>query len=98
MNKVVNGMTVPQLTKKTNYDNWCLQMKTFLGSQDIWDVVEIGYQEPEKEANQTAAQITALNKTRVRDKSVLYFLYNAVDESGFEKIANVASSRKCRIF
>jgi len=36
MTKVMNGMTVPQLTKKTNYDNWCLQMKTLLGSQDIW--------------------------------------------------------------
>ena len=35
MAKVVNGMTVPQLTKKTNYDNWCLQMKTFLESQNI---------------------------------------------------------------
>jgi len=30
----------------------------------------------------------------VKDKSALYFLYNAVDESGFEKIANVASSKE----
>jgi len=35
MAKVVNGMMMLQLTKKTNYDNWCLQMKTLLGSQDI---------------------------------------------------------------
>ena len=54
MAKVVNGMTVPQLTKKTNYDNWCLQMKTLLGSQDIWDIVESGYEEPTEDANQTA--------------------------------------------
>ena len=30
----------------------------------------------------------------MKDKSALYFLYNAVDESGFEKIANVASSKE----
>ena len=67
MAKVVNGMTVPQLTKKANYDNWCLQMKTLLGSQDIWDIVESGYEEPAEDANQTATQITALKKTRVKD-------------------------------
>jgi len=94
MAKIVNGMTVPQLTKKTNYDNWCLQIKTLLGSQDIWDIVESGYEELAEDANQTVAQITALKKTRVKDKSALYFLYNAVDELGFKKIANVASSKE----
>jgi len=80
--------------KKTNYDNWCLQMKTLLGSQDIWDIVESGYEEPTEDANQTMAQIAALKKTRVKDKSALYFLYNAVEELGFEKIANFASSKE----
>ena len=94
MAKVVNGMMVPQLTKKTNYDNWCLQMKTLLGSQDIWDIVESGYEEHAEDANQTVAQIAVLKKTRVKDKSALYFLYNVVDESSFEKIANVASSKE----
>jgi len=30
----------------------------------------------------------------VKDKLALYFLYNAMDESGFEKIANVPSSKE----
>ena len=30
----------------------------------------------------------------MKEKSALYFLYNAVDKSGFEKIANVASSKE----
>nr|KYP38812.1 Retrovirus-related Pol polyprotein from transposon TNT 1-94 [Cajanus cajan] len=87
-------MTVPQLSKKTNYDNWCLQMKTLLGSQSLWDIVEKGFQEPEEDEDQSVAQIATLEKTRVKDKSALYFLYNAVDESGFEKIANAASSKE----
>jgi len=69
-------------------------MKTLLGSQDIWDIVENGYEEPAEDANQTVAQIVVLKKTRVKDKSALYFLYNVVDESGFEKIANIASSKE----
>jgi len=56
--------------------------------------VESGYEEPAEDANQTVAQIAMLKKTRVKDKSALYFLYNVVDESGFEKIANVASSKE----
>nr|KYP37038.1 Retrovirus-related Pol polyprotein from transposon TNT 1-94 [Cajanus cajan] len=87
-------MTVPQLSKKTNYDNWCLQMKTLLGSHSLWDIVEKGFQEPEEDEDQSVAQIATLEKTRVKDKSALYFLYNAVDESGFEKIANAASSKE----
>jgi len=63
MAKVVNGMTVSQLSTKTNYDNWCLQMKTLLGSQDIRDIVESEYQELVEDTNQAVAQITALKKT-----------------------------------
>ena len=42
---VVNGMVMPQLKTKTTYDNWCLQMKILLRSQDIWDTVDV---RPEK--------------------------------------------------
>nr|KYP39766.1 Retrovirus-related Pol polyprotein from transposon TNT 1-94 [Cajanus cajan] len=69
-------------------------MKTLLGSQSLWDIVEKGFQEPKEDEDQSVAQIAALEKTRVKDKSALYFLYNAVDESGFEKIANAASSKE----
>ncbi|XP_029124735.1 plasma membrane ATPase 2 [Cajanus cajan] len=55
---------------------------TLLGSQSLWDIVEKGFQEPEEDEDQSVAQIAALEKTRVKDKSALYFLYNAVDESG----------------
>jgi len=69
-------------------------MKTLLGTQDIWDIMETGYEEPTDDTNQMVAQIIALKKTQVQDKSTLYFLYNVVDESGFEKIENVASLKE----
>ena len=41
---------IPKLTKD-NYDNWCIRLKEFLGSQECIEIVEYGYDEPEsKEA------------------------------------------------
>ncbi|XP_047177875.1 uncharacterized protein LOC124844900 [Vigna umbellata] len=94
MAKVVNGMTVPQLSENANYDNWCVQMKVLLRSQDVWDMVKIGYEEPGESENLTVAQIAALKKSRMKDGSALYFLFNAVDESGFEKIVNAMTAKE----
>jgi len=53
--------------------------------------METRYQEHADYVNQTITQITVLKKIRVRDKSALY---NVVNESSFEKIANVASLKE----
>ena len=55
-------------------------MKTFLGSQDAWDVVENGY-----------AQKDALKDLRKKDKKDLFFFYQGVGESAFEKIAKATT-------
>lgn len=36
----------------------------------------------------------ALKKIRMKDKSALYFLFQAVDELGFEKIASATTSKE----
>nr|KYP75006.1 Retrovirus-related Pol polyprotein from transposon TNT 1-94 [Cajanus cajan] len=69
-------------------------MKALLGSQDNWDVVENGYEEPVTTEGYTNAQLNALKVARAKDKAALYLLYRAVDESGFEKIANAKSSKE----
>nr|KYP46906.1 Retrovirus-related Pol polyprotein from transposon TNT 1-94 [Cajanus cajan] len=69
-------------------------MKALHGSQDNWDVVENGHEEPVTTEGYSNAQLNALKVVRAKDKAALYLLYRAVDESGFEKIANAKSSKE----
>jgi len=43
---VMNNLLMSRLTKMVNYDNWNIQMKVFLGSQDDWEVIQEGFKEP----------------------------------------------------
>jgi Domain of unknown function (DUF4219) len=52
---------VPKLTK-SNYDNWSIQIRALLGTQDIWDIVEIGYVEPEVGIALTVSEMKILKK------------------------------------
>ena len=61
---------IPKLTKD-NYDNWCIRLKEFLGSQECIEIVEYGYDEPEsKEAENSLqeAQKQVLRANRKKDK------------------------------
>ena len=93
------NMIQPQILKltKTNYDNWSIQMKVLLGSQDLWELVENGYAEPESlaaEATLTAIQKNELNKVRKSGKKAFFLIYQGVEESTFKKIFNAQSSKQ----
>ena len=88
------GMTLPKLSK-TNYDNWSIQIKALLGSQDCWEEVETGFTEPEAGTALNNAQLKALKERRMKDKTALYILYQGVDEAGFEKIAGISFPTSC---
>ncbi|XP_068498401.1 uncharacterized protein [Phaseolus vulgaris] len=94
MANVTGQIPLPLLTKATRYGNWSIQMKTLLGSQDSWEVVEEGFEEPTNTTGYTAAQTKALKEMRSKDKAALYMLYRAVDEAIFEKIAGASTSKE----
>ncbi|XP_028061494.1 uncharacterized protein LOC114264962 [Camellia sinensis] len=72
-------------------------MQVLLASQDLWKLVDRGYDEPatlEDERNLNDAQKTTLKDSRKRDKKALYLLYQGIDESSFKKIAAATTSKK----
>ncbi|XP_073109477.1 uncharacterized protein [Elaeis guineensis] len=56
---------IPKLTKE-NFGNWCIQMKSLFGSQDLWEIVNDGYTEPtpDQERGYNQNQKEALRVTR----------------------------------
>jgi len=94
MISLTNSVSLPKLTKVVNYDNWSLKMKTLLGSQENWEVIEDGFDEPANTTSWSNAQLKVLKDARVKDKAALYILYQAIDESDFEKIASGKSSKE----
>ncbi|GAB2270308.1 hypothetical protein Dimus_038837 [Dionaea muscipula] len=77
---------IPRLTKH-NYENWSIQMKALLGSQNVWELIEQGYEAPEQE---TAAS----REVRRKDKKALFLIYQRVDEAAFEKIVDSTTSKE----
>lgn len=57
----------PRLDGK-NYNYWSIQMKVLLGTQELWDIVETGYEEPAEGATLTAAQTNKLGENRKKDR------------------------------
>jgi len=47
-------------------------MKDLLGSQDAWEVVEKGFEEPTDTTGYTTTQAKALKEMRSKDKATLY--------------------------
>ena len=86
----MNTLFQPQFPKlgKDNYENWSIQMKVLLGSQDVWELVEKGYEEPktkEDEEKLSETQKAALKEFRKRDKKALFLIYQGIDESNLKK-------------
>eukprot|EP00268_Persea_americana_P051130 TRINITY_DN5623_c0_g1_i2.p1 TRINITY_DN5623_c0_g1~~TRINITY_DN5623_c0_g1_i2.p1 ORF type:complete len:341 (-),score=50.50 TRINITY_DN5623_c0_g1_i2:1073-2095(-) len=94
----MNGTIQPQLPKFSGnfFDQWCIQMKALFGFQELTEIIEAGYVEP---ADQVAAaalsqtQKDNLRENRKKDKKVLFFLYQAVDEIVFERISSATTAK-----
>ncbi|XP_010525702.1 PREDICTED: uncharacterized protein LOC104803469 [Tarenaya hassleriana] len=83
---------IPKLTKE-NYERWSIQMKAFLGGQDVWDAIEEEYHEPEDLDTATSAVKKAAKEATVKDQRALSFIQLSMDDSIFEKIAHTTSSK-----
>ena len=81
-----NNMLQPQLPRfdGKNYSRWNQLMKVLYGSQDLLEIVENGFVEPQDQAALTQQQNNELKENR---KNALFFIYQAVDEVIFKRIS-----------
>ena len=80
---------LPQFNGK-NYDYWSITMKALLASQDLWEIVEYGFEElaDETEFNAlTQGEKDLLKNNRKKDSKARVLLYLAVDQSMFPRLA-----------
>lgn len=47
---------------RDNYETWCIRVKTWLDSQDVWERVKKGFEEPIEEATLISTQRKAVQK------------------------------------
>ncbi|KAK2994414.1 hypothetical protein RJ640_009641 [Escallonia rubra] len=87
------AFSFPKLVKD-NYERWSIQMKTFLGGQDVWEAVEEEYVEPENLAGANQALKKAAKKARVKDQKALSLIQLGVDDNIFERIAQATTAKR----
>eukprot|EP00253_Pinus_taeda_P033019 PITA_33019 len=86
----------PQFNGKS-YDYWEITMKAMFACQDIWEIVQYGFEEPtdENEFNRlTEAEKDLLKSNRKKDSKALVFLYQAMAKSVFPRIAAAKTSKE----
>ncbi|KAB1669824.1 hypothetical protein ES319_1Z007600v1, partial [Gossypium barbadense] len=97
MNNSIPLSSVPQLTKE-NYGKWSIQMKALLGSLEVWEIVEKGYNEVEAEEEEglTQVQKKSLRKSRKKNQQALFWIYQGVQsyEAVWEKIACATTAKQ----
>eukprot|EP00253_Pinus_taeda_P009497 PITA_09497 len=86
----------PQFNGK-NYDYWAITMRALFSCQDLWELVQDGFEEPldENELNRlTQAEKDLLKSNRKKDSKALVFLYQVVDQSVLPRIPAAKTSKE----
>jgi len=83
----------PRLTKN-NYQTWCIWVKAWLDSQDIWETIEKGFEEPIDGATLTSAQREVVQKAWRKNQLALTIIHQCLDDATFEIVANTTTAKQ----
>ena len=68
------------------YEFWSIKMKTLFQSQELWEFIEDGYDDKDKDASK-------LKENKKKDAKALFFLQQSVSDSLFSRIASATTSK-----
>ena len=79
---------------KDNYETWSIRVETWLDSQDAWDMIEKGFEEPIDIATLTLSQREVMQKAWRKDQLALTIIYQCLDDITFEIVVNVTTTKQ----
>ena len=79
---------------KDNYETWYIQIKAWLGSQDVWEMIEKDFEEPIDGATLTSSQRKAVQKARKKDQQAFAFIHQCLDDVTSKIVANATTAKQ----
>ena len=73
---------------------WCVKIKTTFLTVDLWDMVEIGYEELENEEGLSDTQKKKLKEARQRNANALSMIQRAIADSIFPRIMRATTAQE----
>ena len=92
---IIGNTQLPQFNGKNN-DYWVITMRALFASQDLWELVEDGFEESTEENSfnaLTQEEKDLLKSNRKKNSKALFYLYQVVHESMFPRIEAAKSPR-----
>ena len=87
--KRTTNTQLPQFNGK-NYEYWAITMRALFASQNIWELVEHGFQEPTDATmlnSLTTTERDLLKGNGNKDSKALFYIFQALHESIFPRVA-----------
>jgi hypothetical protein len=78
----------------SNYDSWGKKMKTLFRSQNLWDIVKNGFEEPENISTLKEAQRKELEEKKQKDASALYLIQQSLADTIFPRITKASTAQR----
>ncbi|XP_012570216.1 uncharacterized protein [Cicer arietinum] len=75
-----------------NWERWYASMRSLLGAQEVFEIVQDGYEQ--LDANPTERQQTTFKDCKKRDCKTLLYIQQSVDSNNYERISNVSVSKE----
>ncbi|KAL0844254.1 hypothetical protein Bca101_017500 [Brassica carinata] len=76
-----------------HWDHWSEVMENFFRAKGLWNLIEIGYEEPAPATVLTPEQLQQLDDAKTNDHKLKHYLYQSIDRETMEQILDRKTSK-----